>query len=92
MKTVLEPLLINGGAERVRCGHEVVRIQDSPNNTIVIKTKSGLMIEAECCVVTIPLGCLQDDISNGKSLFHPSLSVQKQEVRGALEVWRCLFY
>ena len=92
MKTVLEPLLISGAAERVRCGQEVIRIQETSNNTVVIKTKAGLTIEAECCVVTIPVGCLQDVISNGKSLFHPSLSDQKKEVRRAPAVGGCLLY
>jgi hypothetical protein len=84
MKTVLEPLLSNGGAERVQCGQEVVRIQETPNNTVVVETKTGMAIEAECCVVTISVGCLQADINNGESVFHPSLSHEKHEVR---RVW-----
>jgi monoamine oxidase len=80
MKTVLEPLLSNGGAERVQCGQEVLRIQETPDNTIVVETKTGMTVETECCVVTVSVGCLQASI-NGKPVFHPSLSNEKQEVR-----------
>jgi monoamine oxidase len=42
---------------------------------IVLSTDTGLKIDAEYCVVTIPVGCLQD---NWDSLFEPSLSVEKK--------------
>lgn len=80
MKTVLEPLLANGGAERVTCGQEVIKIQETEHNTVLVKTSTGLKVEADCCVVTLPVGCLKDAISND-SLFRPALSEEKIEVR-----------
>jgi len=80
MKTVLELLLANGGAERVQCAQEVVRIQDTEHDTIKIETRAGLTFEADCCVVTMPVGCLKDAVKD-RSLFHPALSQEKQEVR-----------
>lgn len=91
MKTVLEPLLSNGGAERVQCGQEVVRIQDTPNNTIVVETKTGMTVEAECCIVTMSVGCLQAGI-NEKPVFYPSLSNEKQEVRQLNNFRNALLY
>ena len=80
MKTVLEPLLADGGAARVWCKQEVVRIEETINNTVMLETKAGLTVEADCCVVTLPVGCLKDAVENC-SLFQPMLSDEKIEVR-----------
>jgi protoporphyrinogen oxidase len=80
MKTVLEPLLANGGAERVRCEQEVIRIEETSDNTVLVETKTGLSIEADCCVVTMPVGCLKDAVKDNSSMFTPKLSEEKVEV------------
>lgn len=80
MKTVLEPLLANGGAERVRCGQQVVRIQETSDNTVIVETRGGLLMEADCCVVTVPVGCLKDAVEYGALMFHPALSDEKVKV------------
>lgn len=80
MKTVLEPLLADGGLERVRCGQEVIGIRDTERNTVIVETQTGLVVEADCCVVTIPVGCLKEAVEN-KTLFYPALSKKKIEVK-----------
>ena len=72
-------LQANGGAKRVKCGQEVIRIQETKNNAVLVETSTGLKVEADCCVVTLPVGCLKDAISND-SLFRQALSEEKIEV------------
>jgi monoamine oxidase len=46
------------------------------NDHVRIETSSGLILEAECCVSTIPLGCLKN---SAETLFEPTLGDDKLE-------------
>jgi monoamine oxidase len=84
MECVLQPLLRDGIAERIILNQEVTKIrllskeyatEQQQRNPISITTSTGLEISAECCVMTIPAGCLQANID---TLFDPlALSADK---------------
>jgi hypothetical protein len=96
MSTVLEPLIRvlerhhqHEGNNVLCLGEEVVSIMDKKSH-VRIEMTSGNIIEAKCCVSTIPLGCLQHSISMqtesktsattaSKSFFQPRLCNDKIE-------------
>jgi len=86
MITVLEPLIKiierhqNDDSDDhsiIRLKEEVISIIDK-NNHVRIEMASGKIIEAKCCVCTIPLGCLQHVIAKtDMSFFQPRLCDEK---------------
>lgn len=78
MMSVLEPLLRDGVQERVRLGEPVVRMSHTENDTILLETQQGSLFEADCCVLTMPAGCLREALNKG-TFFMTSLSPEKQE-------------
>ena len=64
----IESASINNIRRIAKCGDK---------GNIRIRSKTGLMVEADACVVTIPLGCLKD---SAWRMFSPSLSGEKLEV------------
>ena len=99
MKDILQPLIndvVHDIYQRgqIRLNEQVVRIEhhhDIGGHSVVrLETTSGLHVESDCCIVTIPIGCLKQDTtssrlpSSGPSnvsapLFVPSLSDEKVE-------------
>jgi len=93
MFTVLEPLIKiiehhhhTRGHQIIRPNEEVVSIVDKHNH-VRVEMASGMIVEAKCCVSTIPLGCLQKSTpmststspATTKSLFQPRLCHDKIE-------------
>jgi monoamine oxidase len=78
MISVLEPLLQDGVQERVQLGEPVIRMSHTENDTILLETERGTLFEADCCVLTMPAGCLRDALNRG-NFFMSSLSQDKQE-------------
>ena len=86
MITVLEPLIKiierhqnDDGDDHsiIRLKEEVISIVDKKNH-VRIEMASGKIIEAKCCVCTIPLGCLQHVIAKtDMSFFQPRLCDDK---------------
>ena len=86
MITVLEPLIKiierhqnDDGDDHsiIRLKEEVISIVDKKNH-VRIEMASGKIIEAKCCVCTIPLGCLQHVIAKtDMSFFQPRLCDEK---------------
>lgn len=74
--TVLEPLLRKIGPKNIRLNETVVSIINRGSPGIRIETARGTILDTECCVSTIPLGCLQ---ANSEQLFQPRLSEEKRE-------------
>jgi hypothetical protein len=75
MTTVLQPLVEHVGLDNIRLKEKIISITDKKSHVEVVSS-SGLIIEAKCCVSTIPLGVLQDCADD---LFCPSLSPEKME-------------
>lgn len=94
MSVILEPLVDRIRAQSqdaIRLNEAVVRIVDDPDrHRVRIETACGTVVEAKCCVSTIPLGCLQHATtpaslsSPAKSLFWPPLEPAKIEAIHAL--------
>jgi monoamine oxidase len=80
MSIILAPLVNHG--EDILLSQEVVSIRDMKDK-IEVTTRSGLIIETDVCVVTIPLACLK---ANANSIFFPSLSSDKLEALKILKV------
>jgi monoamine oxidase len=78
MISVLEPLLCDGVQERVRLEEPVIRLSHTENDTILLETQRGSLFEADCCVLTMPAGCLRDALQQG-NFFTTPLSLEKQE-------------
>lgn len=80
MITVLAPLIekvISSDNDVLRLCEKVTTIAERKDRgCVLIETNSGMVVEAKCCVCTIPLGCLQ---VAAKSLFEPILSEEKME-------------
>uniref|UniRef100_A0A7S4AAR3 Amine oxidase domain-containing protein n=1 Tax=Pseudo-nitzschia australis TaxID=44445 RepID=A0A7S4AAR3_9STRA len=84
MITVLKPLIRriehhqqDEDQEIICLREKVVSIIDKANH-VRIEIASGKVVEANCCVNTIPLGCLQNLIAN-KTFFQPRLRDEKIE-------------
>jgi monoamine oxidase len=115
MKTLLQPLLQDGVESCIRLQKAVTRITQlrqpgredgdhgrERNPTVELQTSDGLVVHADCCVLSIPLGCLQHSIycrastrrsetsATEKSYpalsFEPALSDEKCEAIHALRM------
>jgi monoamine oxidase len=84
MNSVLEPLLLQDVKESILLNQEVTRMERYNNkdrqDVVRVVTSSGLVVEADMCIVSIPLGCLKASIRNESNFFCPPLSQSKQEV------------
>ena len=91
MQAVLEPLL-ETASPCIRLNEPVSRIRlqashDTQGDMIGIEMSSGTMVEADYCVITVPLGCLAESLrspmnteshqSEGTIRFEPNLSADK---------------
>jgi monoamine oxidase len=84
METVLQPLLKEGFRERIHLNEEVSAIREQ-DGLIVLETSTGRTVDADYCVVTIPIGCLKEAIAS-KRLFQPELSEAKLEAIRAMSM------
>jgi monoamine oxidase len=84
METVLQPLLKDGVRERICLSEEVSAIRDQ-DGQIVLETSTGRTVNADYCVVTMPIGCLKEAIGS-KRLFQPELSDDKLEAIRAMSM------
>jgi monoamine oxidase len=80
MSIILTPLTNHG--EEILLSQEVISIREMEDK-IEVRTRSGLILEAAVCIVTIPLACLK---ARGTSIFHPTLSSDKLEALKILKV------
>ena len=71
MVSLLSPLTNHG--EEVLLEQEVVTISNEPSG-VVVTTKSGLVVEADACILAMPLACLK---ANCATLLRPMLSADK---------------
>lgn len=78
MQCVWNPLLGGGIREQVELNQQVTRITRTDDQTIRIETSSGMVVNTESCVITIPAGCLKEAASSG-TMFATSLSTEKME-------------
>ena len=81
MAKLLEPL--QGHGETIRLEEPVRRIIRMVNdNTVLVETQTdSCLIRAHCCVVTMSVGCLQQ---NHESMFSPPLDDAKVDAIGSL--------
>ena len=79
MRSVLDPLVskLEGRILLQQQVDKIVRLDDS----VRVESSSGLVVIADCCICTLPLGCLK---SAASSLFHPSLTQEKLEAVSAI--------
>jgi len=86
MASVLQPLLHDGVRDRIRLQQQVTSIvqqqdddDEETTNNIILRTASGLKVQAKACVVTLPAGCLKEKIQQQeKAFFEPALSDEKR--------------
>ncbi len=93
MDCLLEPLLTDAVKNSIQCNQEVIKFtqkyhvgsgEKEATESIVVTTSSGLVVEADVCVITIPLGCLKEAVKHqneNDAIFTPALSKKKIEVR-----------
>lgn len=80
MKTLLQPLLQDGVESCVVLEQAVTRITQLTGNstngtpTVELETSKGLVVHADCCVLSIPLGCMQQTIQRPESNKSPAIS------------------
>jgi monoamine oxidase len=78
MITLLIPLIekVCSQSDILHLNEPVVTVtaERKERGRVWIETTTGMVVEAKCCVSTIPIGCLQD---KAKSLFDPTLSNEK---------------
>ncbi len=91
MGTILGPLQSNGVKEYVLCEKKVMSLDwKEETGTILVTCADGLKVEAEFCIVTLPIACLKtaistpDSIDNG--MFCPCLSKEKEEAITMLQM------
>ncbi|KAL3943938.1 MAG: hypothetical protein SGBAC_001972 [Bacillariaceae sp.] len=79
MRSVLDPLVskLKGGILLEQQVDKVIRLHDS----VRVESSSGLVVFAQCCISTLPLGCLK---SAASSMFQPSLTSEKLEAVSAI--------
>jgi len=70
MEKVIEPLY-NRVADRIHLNEQVMTVSRRPDSGVRIQTSSGLTVDADCCISTIPVGCLQKQY---KTLFTSPLT------------------
>lgn len=84
MSTLMEPLMSQVG-DHVHLNQQVVKIQQQEDNGggggVRLETQSGMVVEADCCVVTLPVGCLK---ASSSELFDPPLPVDKIDAVNAM--------
>ena len=73
--------LVSQAKPFVRLNETVQTIKDLQDH-VRIETASGLIALADCCICTIPIGCLK---ANAKTLFEPALSDEKLEAIRSIE-------
>jgi len=82
MLSVLKPL-IQSSSSCVCLNDPVVSIRKqsvSAEKTICVETGSGMVVEADFCVVTVSLGCLANSVNSISGInFVPELSAEKQD-------------
>lgn len=79
MQNILKPLV--GHGEEILMDQEVVKIREAATQ-VLVETRSGETVRADCCIVTIPVACLKTNTN----LFEPKLSIEKQESVDMLRV------
>ena len=79
MSTLMEPLMAQVG-DHVHLNQQVLNIQEVDCG-VRLETQSGMVVEADCCVVTVPVGCLK---ASSSELFHPPLPAEKIEAINAM--------
>lgn len=86
MMSVLEPLLPGGVRERIQLESVVTKLTwDETNQRIRATVDDKETLEAECCVTTASIGCLQHATGDG-ALFDPPLSADKIEAIGTFRM------
>jgi len=79
MQSLLDTL-VNKLEGTILLGQEVLRILRL-EDSVRVETSSGLVVIADCCICTLPLGCLK---SSASSIFQPSLTAEKLEAISAI--------
>ena len=82
MQTVLEPLL-STASPCIRLKEPVRSIQRQ-NDTIRLETTSGMIVEADYCVVTVPLGCLAESLRSETNSTTESQNHSHQPLEGTI--------
>jgi monoamine oxidase len=78
MQSALEPLLQDGVADRIRLNQAAVKLTyDGTDRVITVETATGMTVQADMVVCTMPVGCLKEALRT--DLFEPRLSLQKQD-------------
>jgi len=79
MRSVLDPLVsqLEGKILLEQQVDKIIRLDDS----VRIESSSGLVTIADCCICTLPLGCLKAAAS---SIFQPSMTCEKLEALSAI--------
>jgi monoamine oxidase len=80
MERVIEPLY-RQVEDHVFLNEQVVKVVRRGENDLCITTSSGMVIEASCCISTVPVGCLQKHCS---SIFEPELGQDTKEAIDAM--------
>jgi len=93
MSSILGPLQSNGVKDCILCNQEVIRVErllskhdGEENATVSLTCKSGTIVEADYCIVSIPISCLKDCIYEPDGLFRPRLSQEKEEAIDMLQM------
>lgn len=93
MGSILGPLQSNGVDECILCSQEVTQIEQlwsrngtEKSTTVVLTCESGTLVEADYCIVTIPIACLKDCVNKPNKLFRPRLSQKKEEAIDMLQM------
>lgn len=85
MERVIEPLY-KRVADQVFLNEHVVKVERRGEHDLCIETSSGMVIEASCCISTVPVGCLQ---KHSFGIFEPDLG---EEIKEAIDAMAPGFY
>lgn len=80
MTSLLKPLTNHG--EELLVEQEVVTVHNKRSG-VVVTTKSGLVVDADACIMAMPLACVKANCAN---MFLPTLSEDKLESLDILRV------
>ena len=96
MGTILGPLQSNGVKECIMCEKKVMGLDwKEEAGTILVTCADGLKVEAEFCIVTLPIACLKTAIGNcdpsnpdsiDNDMFRPCLSKEKEDAITMLQM------